>query len=177
MRLFHIVLVVMAEPPWPAFWLGRKLGLWAFRAPLLRLRWFLPAAPLWTFPTGATRLETCAMPLSSCETGASPMWAPAWLSPSQGARVIDCTGKYLIPGLVDGLAGMNSQGQANAYLYMGVTTVVVRSDVQHGSIDFTARPSPHLYLVDSIVRPTTGASWPSAQSGRSSSGRAHAPSS
>jgi len=68
----------------------------------------------------------------------------------KGARVIDCSGKYLIPGLVDGLAGMNSQGQANAYLYMGVTTVVVRSDMQHGSIDFTARPSPHLYLVDSI---------------------------
>ena len=68
----------------------------------------------------------------------------------KGARVIDCTGKYLIPGLVDGLAGMNSQGQANAYLYMGVTTVVVRSDAQFGSIDFTAHPSPHLYLVDSI---------------------------
>jgi hypothetical protein len=64
--------------------------------------------------------------------------------------VIDCTGKYLIPGLVDGFAGMNSQGQANANLYMGVTTVVVRSDYRHGSIDLTAHPSPHLYLIDSI---------------------------
>ena len=43
----------------------------------------------------------------------------------KGARVIDCSGKYLIPGLVDGYAGMNTQGQANANLYMGVTTVVV----------------------------------------------------
>lgn len=68
----------------------------------------------------------------------------------KGARVIDCTGKYLIPGLVDGLAGMNSQGQANANLYMGVTTVVVRSDYQRGPIDFAANPSPHLYLIDSI---------------------------
>ena len=68
----------------------------------------------------------------------------------KSARVIDCTGKYLIPGLVDGLAGMNSQGQANAFLYMGVTTVVARNDVQHGSIDFTARPTPHLYLADTI---------------------------
>jgi hypothetical protein len=68
----------------------------------------------------------------------------------KGARVIDCTGKYLIPGLVDGFAGMNSQGQANANLYMGVTTVVVRSDYRHGSIDLTAHPSPHLYLIDSI---------------------------
>ncbi len=28
----------------------------------------------------------------------------------KGARVIDCTGKYLIPGLVDGFAGMNEPG-------------------------------------------------------------------
>lgn len=68
----------------------------------------------------------------------------------KGARVIDCTGKYLIPGLVDGFAGMNSQGQANANLYMGVTTVVVRSDAWRGHIDFGANPSPHLYLMDSI---------------------------
>jgi hypothetical protein len=68
----------------------------------------------------------------------------------KGARVIDCTGKYLIPGLVDGFAGMNSQGQANANLYMGVTTVAVASDQRRGQIDFSAHPSPHLYLVDSI---------------------------
>jgi hypothetical protein len=68
----------------------------------------------------------------------------------KGARVIDCTGKYIIPGLVDGYAGMNSQGQANADLYMGVTTVVARSDQQRGVIDFAAHPSPHLYLADSI---------------------------
>ncbi len=68
----------------------------------------------------------------------------------KGARVIDCTGKYLIPGLVDGFAGMNSQGQANANLYMGVTTVVVRADARHGRIDFNANPRPHLYLADSI---------------------------
>jgi hypothetical protein len=68
----------------------------------------------------------------------------------KGARVIDCTGKYLIPGLVDGFAGMNSQGQANADLYMGVTTVVASADDRRGQIDFAASPSPHLYLLDSI---------------------------
>jgi hypothetical protein len=68
----------------------------------------------------------------------------------KGARVIDCTGKFLIPGLVDGFAGMNSQGQANANLYMGVTTVVASQDGQRGRIDFAANPSPHLYLIDSI---------------------------
>ncbi|MGD0731938.1 MAG: amidohydrolase family protein [Terracidiphilus sp.] len=68
----------------------------------------------------------------------------------KGARVIDCTGKYLIPGLVDGFAGVNSQGQANANLYMGVTTVVAGNDFKRGLVDLTAHPSPHLYLIDSI---------------------------
>ncbi len=66
------------------------------------------------------------------------------------ALVIDCTGKYLIPGLVDGLTGMNSQGQASAELYMGVTTVVAHADSERGHIDFAANPRPHLYLADSI---------------------------
>jgi hypothetical protein len=68
----------------------------------------------------------------------------------KNARIIDCTGKYLIPGLVDGFTNINSQGQANANLYMGVTTIVARSDDQRGSVDFNASPRPHLYLADSI---------------------------
>jgi hypothetical protein len=67
----------------------------------------------------------------------------------KGARVIDCSGKFLIPGLIDGFAGMNSQGQANAYLYMGVTTVVAVSDARRGAVDLNASPTPHLYLMDS----------------------------
>jgi hypothetical protein len=67
----------------------------------------------------------------------------------KGARVIDCTGKFLIPGLIDGFAGMNSQGQANANLFMGVTTVVAVSDARRGWVDLAASPSPHLYLLDS----------------------------
>ena len=66
-----------------------------------------------------------------------------------GAQVIDCSGKYLIPGLVDGFAGMNSQGQANADLYMGVTTIVAVSDEIRGAVDFAASPKPHLYVADS----------------------------
>jgi len=68
----------------------------------------------------------------------------------KGARVIDCKGKFIIPGLVDGFAGMNSQPQANANLYMGVTTLVARNDRHHGLVDYAASPSPHLYLIDSI---------------------------
>ncbi len=68
----------------------------------------------------------------------------------KGAQVIDCTGKFIIPGLIDGYAGMNSQGQANANLYMGVTTVVAVSDARRGTVNIAASPRPHLYLVDSI---------------------------
>jgi hypothetical protein len=68
----------------------------------------------------------------------------------KGAQVIDCTGKYLIPGLIDGFAGINSQGQANAHLYMGVTTIVASADEQRGHIDSTANPKPHVYLLDSV---------------------------
>jgi hypothetical protein len=66
------------------------------------------------------------------------------------ARVIDCSGKFIVPGLIDGFAGMNSQAQANANLYMGVTTVVARSDLRHGVADYSANPRPHLYGIDSI---------------------------
>ncbi len=75
---------------------------------------------------------------------------PADLAIPRGARVIDCTGKFLIPGLVDGFAGMNSQAAANANLYMGVTTVVAHADSERGFIDFGASPTPHLYLIDSV---------------------------
>jgi hypothetical protein len=68
----------------------------------------------------------------------------------KGSKVIDCTGKYLIPGLIDGFAGMNSQAQADANLYMGVTTVVASQDDRRGKLDQHANPSPHLYPVDSI---------------------------
>jgi hypothetical protein len=68
----------------------------------------------------------------------------------KGSPVIDFTGKYLVPGLIDGFAGMNSQAQANANLYMGVTTVVASSDEQRGHVDQRASPAPHLYLIDSI---------------------------
>ena len=68
----------------------------------------------------------------------------------KGARVIDCTGKYIIPGLVDGFAGMSSQREANANLYMGVTTVVATDANHRAPVDLAASPSPHIYLVDSI---------------------------
>ncbi len=65
-----------------------------------------------------------------------------------GARVLDVSGKYLIPGLVDGFAGLNSQAHANAHLYMGVTTVAGSGDDRRGWLFLQANPSPHVYLLD-----------------------------
>ena len=67
----------------------------------------------------------------------------------KGARIIDCTGKFIIPGLVDGYAGMNSPGQAYANLYMGVTTIVARNDYEHGVVDYGANPRPNILPIDS----------------------------
>jgi hypothetical protein len=67
----------------------------------------------------------------------------------RGARTIDSTGTYILPGLVDGFAGLNSQVQANAWLYMGVTTIVGSGDDRRGILKLDAHPSPHVYPLDS----------------------------
>ena len=68
----------------------------------------------------------------------------------KGARVIDCTGKYILPGLIDGYMGMSTQGEASASLYMGVTTAVVRSGSRYGRLDAALSPAPHVYAMDSV---------------------------
>jgi hypothetical protein len=64
------------------------------------------------------------------------------------AKKIDYTGAYILPGLVDGFAGLNSQAQANAWLYMGVTTIVGFQDERRGILKLDAHPSPHVYPLD-----------------------------
>ena len=66
------------------------------------------------------------------------------------ATVIDCTGKYLVPGLVDGYSTMSSQGEALANLYMGVTTVVARTGGNDGPPDLHAAPGPQIYRIATV---------------------------
>jgi hypothetical protein len=66
-----------------------------------------------------------------------------------GAQRIDRPGRFIIPGLVDGFAGMQSQAEANAMLYEGVTSVVVSQDDRRGHLFRQADPAPHLYPLDS----------------------------
>jgi len=64
------------------------------------------------------------------------------------AKTLDYTGAYIMPGLVDGFGGLNSQAQANAWLYMGVTTIVGNQDDRRGMLKLDAHPSPHIYPLD-----------------------------
>jgi hypothetical protein len=72
------------------------------------------------------------------------------ISIPKDARIVDVAGKFILPGLIDGFAGLNSQGQANANLYMGVTTLVGSTDDRRGPLFLTASPGPHIYLLDSV---------------------------
>ena len=65
------------------------------------------------------------------------------------AQRIDRPGRFIIPGLVDGFAGLQSQAEANAMLYEGVTSVVVSQDDRRGHLFRQANPAPHLYQLDS----------------------------
>ncbi|MGH8252159.1 MAG: amidohydrolase family protein [Steroidobacteraceae bacterium] len=61
-------------------------------------------------------------------------------------------GCYVIPGLHDVFAGMNSQAQANAYLFMGVTSIVGSDEPQgrRGALFREAAPAPRVYPLATI---------------------------
>jgi hypothetical protein len=139
---------------------------------LLLAGWFLGLTPAWPQPqppvqppvpmalTGGTVIDVSNWGHSAAdlhnavviiENGKiTGVGAAGTVTIPNGARIIDCTGKYLVPGFVDGFTGMSTQGQASAALYMGVTTAVVRSDSLHGRVDFSLNPAPHLYPIDSV---------------------------
>ena len=56
-----------------------------------------------------------------------------------GAAVVDVTGTYIVPGLFDVFATQNNQAQANAHLYMGVTSIVGLEDLTPKVVLVTVR--------------------------------------
>jgi hypothetical protein len=65
------------------------------------------------------------------------------------AKIIDVTGSYILPGLIDGFATINNQSYANAFLYHGVTTIVgLPHDNRRGELFTTADPSPRIMLLE-----------------------------
>jgi hypothetical protein len=81
------------------------------------------------------------------------------------ATVVDVHGQYIIPGLIDGFAAQRSQGQANAHLAMGVTTIVGLSDDRRGLL-LDEDPQPHIKrLVDVIGYDLSGLDPPPQTTG------------
>ena len=64
-----------------------------------------------------------------------------------GAEVIDCTGQYLVPGLIDGFTALNHQGQANACLACGVTSILGVESTRRGPLALDCDPSPRVHLL------------------------------
>jgi hypothetical protein len=67
------------------------------------------------------------------------------------AKVINVAGKYIVPGLNDAFSTQNNQAQANAHLYMGVTSIVGLDEPggRRGPLYVDANPSPRVYKLDS----------------------------
>lgn len=63
------------------------------------------------------------------------------------ARILDTQGGFLVPGLIDCFAALNHQHQANAYLAMGVTTILGVESTRRGPLDRDSDPSPRIRLL------------------------------
>jgi hypothetical protein len=67
-----------------------------------------------------------------------------------GATVVDVRGRFLLPGLIDGFAGMNSAAQARAYLHAGVTTIVGVADRRRGELALDVAPRPRVLPLEAV---------------------------
>lgn len=66
------------------------------------------------------------------------------------AERVDVRGRYIIPGLIDGFAAINNQAYANAYLYMGITSIISVDGGRRGTLFTAGHPSPRIYPLESI---------------------------
>ncbi len=68
----------------------------------------------------------------------------------KGFVTIDARGKYIVPGLVDGFAVLNNQSYAQAYLAMGVTSILGVGGGRRGPMFFEADPGPTIYPLEDV---------------------------
>ena len=67
-----------------------------------------------------------------------------------GIELLDGGGSFVVPGLIDCFAALNHQGQANAYLALGVTTIVGVESTRRGPLDRDSDPSPDIRLLGEV---------------------------
>jgi len=71
-----------------------------------------------------------------------------------GAEIVNVAGKYVVPGLNDAFSTQNNQAQANAHLYMGVTSIVGLDEEpggRRGPLYADANPSPRIYRLEVLI--------------------------
>ena len=83
----------------------------------------------------------------------------SWVGPCEemgsipdGTVRIDATGKYVLPGLVDGFAAINNQSYCNAYLYMGVTSILSVDGGRRGVFFGEGDPTPKIFRLEGVGR-------------------------
>ena len=69
----------------------------------------------------------------------------------RAAKTIDATGKFVMPGLVDGFATLNNQAYANAYLYKGITSIIEVDGGRRGPFYAHASPAPDIYRLEGLA--------------------------
>jgi hypothetical protein len=52
-----------------------------------------------------------------------------------GTKIVNAANRFVIPGLIDGFGAVRTQGFADAYLYEGVTTVIVPTAPRGANVD------------------------------------------
>lgn len=67
------------------------------------------------------------------------------------AKTIDATGKFVMPGLIDGFATLNNQAYANAYLYKGITSIIEVDGGRRGPFYENSNPSPGIFRLEGIA--------------------------
>ena len=68
----------------------------------------------------------------------------------ENAKIIDATGKYIVPGLIDGFAVINNQNYANAFLLSGVTSIVGVESTRRGDLFENAEPTPEIFKLGEV---------------------------
>ena len=63
---------------------------------------------------------------------------------------IDATGKWILPGLIDAFAVSNNQAYADAYLALGVTSLIGVSGGRRGPMYLDADPGPRIFTLESV---------------------------
>ena len=69
------------------------------------------------------------------------------------AEVVDAAGGFVIPGLHDVFATLNTQGQANAYLLSGVTSIIGLDEPggRRGPLWLGANPGPRILRLEQLI--------------------------